>query len=75
MRELRDLGIYRLPDGREFVACMSADSNGYLLFTPQAWEDDGNSEYSISAEGRMLSRGFPTRWTVADLRDTGRSAE
>lgn len=75
MKELRELGIYRLPDGREFVACSSSDQDGFLLFTPEAWDSGGYSEYRISTDGKLLSRGVPTRWTIDNLSDTGRTAE
>lgn len=75
MKEFRELGVYRLPDGREYVLCGGPDKNLYLLFTPQAWEGGGHSEYLIRAEGKILSKGIPTRWTVEDLADTGRTVE
>lgn len=73
-KEFRELGIYRLPDGREFVIC-SDERDQYVLFTSQAWDEGGAPEYRINAEGKLLSRGIPTRWSVDDLSDTGRSAE
>jgi hypothetical protein len=75
MTELRELGIYRLPDGREFIVCSSSAGDGYLLFTQQAWESGGYSQYQTRAEGKILSRGVPTKWDVEDLLDTGRTAE
>ncbi len=74
-KEFREQGIYRLPDGREFVVC-SDERDQYVLFTPEAWEDEeGAPEYRINTEGKLLSRGIPTRWSVDDLTDTGRTAE
>ena len=71
--KLRERGIYRLPDAREFIACRSGDGAGYLLYnvetrTPYA------ADYRAQADGRVLSRGTATRWRVADLVDTGRTA-
>jgi hypothetical protein len=75
MKELRELGIYRLPDKREFVACISSDEDGFLLFTPEAWESGGYSQYRVRSDGKLLSRGVPTRWSVDHLADTGRTSE
>jgi hypothetical protein len=73
--ELRERGIYRLPDQREFVVCRSGDESGYLLYTPDAWQRYGMADYRAQVNGRILSRGFVTRWRLEDLRDTGRTAD
>jgi hypothetical protein len=71
---LRELGIYSLPDGREFVAHAAGEA-GYSLYTPSAWKTFGMAEYRVHPDGKILSKGIPTRWGVADLRDTGRSVK
>ena len=71
---LRERGIYALPDKREFVVRGCA-RDGYTFFSHQAWEGSGSSEYRLNTEGRLLSKGLPTRWRIDDLTDTGRTAE
>ena len=71
---LRERGIYALPDKREFVVRGCA-RDGYTFFSHQAWEGSGSSEYRLNIEGRLLSKGSPTRWRINDLTDTGRTAE
>jgi hypothetical protein len=72
--KLRECGIYALPDKREFVV-RGCGRDGYTLYSNQAWKASGSSEYRLTAEGRLLSKGLPTRWRIADLTDTGRTAE
>ena len=72
--KLRECGIYALPDKREFVV-RGCGRDGYTLYSPQNWKGSGSSEYRLNAEGRLLSKGTPTRWRIDDLTDTGRIAE
>jgi hypothetical protein len=72
--KLRECGIYALPDKREFVV-RGCGRDGYTLYSNQAWKASGSSEYRLTAEGRLLSKGLPTRWRIGDLTDTGRTAE
>lgn len=72
--EFRERGIYRLPDQREFVVCHSDDGTGYLLYSLSAWRRYGMAEYRVQLNGRILSRGFVTRWRLEDLKDTGGTA-
>jgi len=71
---LREYGIYVLPDNREFVV-RGSGRDGYCFYSHQAWKGSGSSEYRLSTEGRLLSKGLPTRWHIDDLTDTGRTAE
>jgi hypothetical protein len=71
---LRERGIYALPDRREFVV-RGCGRDGYTFFSQQAWNGSGSSEYRLNTEGRLLSKGTPTRWRFNDLTDTGRTAE
>jgi hypothetical protein len=69
----RELGIYELPDGRKFVAS-TLHREGCGLYPVRAWEMYGNAEYWLSKDGRILSRGIPTKWSIVDLKDTGETA-
>lgn len=73
--ELRERGIYQLPDKREFIICVSGDGTGYLLYTREAWRRMGLPEYRLQVNGRILSRGVVTRWRIEDLQDTGKTIE
>lgn len=70
---LRELGVYALPDGREFVVS-TIYHDGCSLYTPHAWETFGTAEYWVDREGRLLHRGVPSIWKMQDLSDTGRTA-
>ena len=72
--KLKERGIYKLPDGRHFIVHASG-RGAYSLYPPQDWRSFGLAEYRIQADGRILSKGTPTRWRVEDLIDTGRVAE
>ncbi len=74
MKELRERGIYKLPDGEEFVAG-AARGGGYALYNPQIWKRYGVPDYEVSAQGRVTKMGESTRWSVEDLLDTGRTAD
>lgn len=71
---LRECGIYALPDKREFVV-RGCGRNVYAFYSHWAWKGSGSSEYRLNTEGRLLSKGSPTRWRITDLTDTGRTAE
>jgi hypothetical protein len=73
-RELRERGVYRLPDAREFVVRRSSDRVAYLLYSVAPWTAYTVADYRADAGGRLLSRGTVTRWRVSDLQDTGRTA-
>lgn len=71
---LRERGVYRLTDGREFVV-IAGERGEYILFNPHAWTYGGYAEYTVRSDGKILSKGVPTRWSVEDLTDTGRTLE
>ena len=71
---LRECGIYALPDKREFVV-RGCGRDGYTFYSHQAGKASSSSEYRLNTEGRLLSKGAPTRWRIGDLTDTGRTAE
>ena len=70
---LRELGVYSLPDGREFIVS-TIYHDGCSLYTPHAWETFGTAEYWVDKDGRLLHRGVSSIWAMQDLRDTGKSA-
>jgi hypothetical protein len=73
MKELRERGIYALPDGREFVV-HAVFRGGYVLYTPGAWEFFGMHAYESDLAGLIRLNGRPTYWRVEDLTDTTRTA-
>ncbi|OLE55491.1 MAG: hypothetical protein AUG51_03265 [Acidobacteria bacterium 13_1_20CM_3_53_8] len=73
MKELRERGIYALPDGREFVI-HAVFRGGYILYTPVGWEFSGVHLYESDDSGRIRSNGRPTHWNIGDLTDTSRTA-
>ena len=72
-RGLRELGVYVLPDGREFVVS-TLYSDGCAVYPVRSWGSYGNAEFWADREGRLLRLGEPTQWSVRDLRDTGKTA-
>ena len=74
MREIRERGIYRLPDGQELVASVARGS-GYALYDPLVWKRYGLPDYTIDAQGRMTRLGQSTHLTAEDLTDTGRTSD
>jgi hypothetical protein len=73
MQQLRERGIYTLPEGGEFVA-HAVFGGGYVLYTPVAWEFFGMHVYESDGTGDILLNGQSTRWQIKDLTDTTRTA-
>ena len=73
MQELREQGIYLLPDGQELVA-HAVFRGGYVLYTLGDWEFFGIHAYETNVAGCICSKGRRTSWRVADLIDTNRTA-
>lgn len=73
MPELREKGIYILPDGREFIA-HAVFRGGYVLYTPRDWEIFGLHAYETNTAGQICAKGRLTPWRVGDLTDTSRTA-
>jgi hypothetical protein len=71
---LRNLGIYVLPDGKEYVAD-ALNAGAYALVPTGLWEVFRFADYRVNADGRLLREGAPTRWHLRHLRDTGRDAQ
>lgn len=71
---LRELGVYALPTGGEYVVS-TLYADGCCLYTVRSWGVGGEAEFWADREGRLLRRGEPTRWSARDLKDTGRTAQ
>ncbi|HEY9282211.1 MAG TPA: hypothetical protein VIP46_02045 [Pyrinomonadaceae bacterium] len=71
MRQLRELGIYRSPDGGEHVAV--AGLFGFYLLYGAAAFSTGFPAYVVEPSGRIVSAARPTAWRAEDLLDTGRT--
>jgi len=69
--ELTEGHVYRLPNGREFVA--RAADGLYELPSRAEWHAHARAAYAVEAGGTITFQGFDTGWRVSDLRDTGRS--
>ena len=70
---LQEGGLYSLPDGRRFVAWPNG-THGYSLYRLRASSRVIRADYVVSAEGRLLSKGIPTRWRVDDLAEARKPA-
>ena len=70
--QLRDNGTYALPNGREFVA-RTALHGGFFLHDLRLGVASPPL-YLIDRSGQFLSWGKVTRWSLEDLRDTGRTS-
>ena len=81
---LRERGVYTLPDGTQVVVC--ADGGDHLdLFYLTDWTLFGGDELraardamafrilKVTADGLIRRFGHPTDWRLADLHDTGRT--
>jgi hypothetical protein len=75
MKELRERGLYRLPDGAELIARPAARGGGYALYDQQVWRRNGMPDYQIDEKGRLNRMGESTRWSADDLIDTGQTAD
>lgn len=71
MRQLRERGVYKAPDGKELIAC--AGILGYYLLYNLTKGTNGIPAYVIDASGHIISVNQPTQWKADDLRDTGQT--
>jgi hypothetical protein len=71
MRQLRELGIYKTPDGRAHVA-RAGLFGSYLLFGLNRCAD-GFPTYVVDLAGRVMTATQPTPWRSDELLDTGRT--
>ena len=70
--ELKDHGVYALPDGREFVV-RAGSHGGYFLHDLRLGVSSAPI-YLIDGSGQFLFWGRPTSWNLSDLHDTGRES-
>lgn len=70
---LRDRGIYCLPNGRELVV-LGRSGQGITEFRLGGWVHFELSEYVLNEAGRLMAHGKLTAWDIKDLTDTGRTA-
>jgi hypothetical protein len=71
--EIKECGLYALPDGRELVAERGGKYGFFKLYDPLAWEFKGTPLYETDARGFLTSLGRPTPWRVEDLKEVGRT--
>ncbi len=88
VRELRERGIYRTPEGKELVASRRRRSifqtgkaaietgfgNIFFLFSRYAWAFHDEPDYMVDEKGRVVLDESSSRWQVEDLTDTGHTA-
>lgn len=71
MRQLRELSIYKTPDGRAHVA-RAGLLGSYLLFRLGRCAE-GFPAYVVDLAGRVVTPTQPTPWLSEELFDTGRT--
>ncbi len=74
----KERGISRLPPptSKEYVAYeYPKDPGSVFLFTLENWMLHGAVGLRINHDGTISEHGIKTRWTVADLKFTGRVAD
>lgn len=69
VQEMRERGVYALPDGRRLIARRGGRYGFFKLYDPLAWKYAGPPMYETDARGEMTSFGRPTPWRVADLKE------
>lgn len=88
MKELRERGIYRTPNGKEFVASRkrrsifqtgkAAVETGFgaifFLFSRYAWAFHDRPDYMVDERGRVLFDEEEAGLLIEDLTDTGHTA-
>ena len=73
--EIRDCGVYTLPDGCEVIAHRGGDKRGFFrLYDPLSWKFGGQSLYETDEAGVITAMGKPTPWCLGDLKDVGLTA-
>jgi hypothetical protein len=72
--QLRNLRIYRMPDGREYIAD-TLHREGAYLHPVKTWGNYAFAEFVVGRDGRIIRGSKPTPWSVEQLKDTGRDAQ
>jgi hypothetical protein len=75
MKEMRECGVYALPDGRQVIALNGGRYGFFKLYDPLAWKYEGPPMYEADARGTITSSGRPTPWRIEDLKEVGQAAE
>ena len=73
MQQLKENGIYALPERGELVA-HAVFRGGYVLYTPKDWEFFGPYTYESDGAGNIRREGQSTPWHIDDLAYTNRTA-
>jgi hypothetical protein len=73
VKEIKECGVYALPDGREFVAHCSDRRGFFKLYDPLAWKYEGPPMYETDERGVLTSLGRPTPWRLEDLKEVGQT--
>ncbi len=68
--KLKNLGVYALPDGREFVVEMFQGGK-WRLFSRHVWTLAGHAGYQVNDDGYLVCHGKTLKWRVENLIDTG----
>jgi hypothetical protein len=78
--QLRQGGLYRLPDGTEVIVGVGRNSHYFLyhlrLWTIAAWIVSMPVAFESRENGKLVTgSGKPTQWSIEDLMDTGITPE
>ena len=71
--EIKERGLYALPDGRELVAARGGKYGFFKLYDPLVRSCEGPPLYEADGRGFLTSLGRPTPWRVEDLKEVGRT--
>jgi hypothetical protein len=88
VRQLRERGIYLLPDGQSLVASKlrqsTADGGRILsrigsevscfLFSRYHWAFHGAPDYEVTQEGKLMASSQTASWRIDELKDTHATA-
>ena len=74
LSEMRECGLYALPDGSQVVARRGGRHGLFKLYDAVAWTLQCPAMYETDAQGKITSLGIPTPWLVEDLREVGEAA-
>ena len=69
INEMRECGVYALPDGRELIARRGGRFGFFKLYDPLALKYEGPAIYEADATGKITLLGMPTPWRVEDLKE------
>ena len=70
---LRERGIYCLPNGHELIVLRN-DEKGSVLYGQVCCERSKMGEFVVNEAGRLVYQGKLTAWDISNLSDTGRTS-